>query len=664
LNSSRDDELERLERENRELQAALWSAEGRIQALQRLSPFATLVVAHFPAVRTISRNDAFDRIVGLAASDPFDVEKWILTAVVDPTAADMLARTLLDPSWMISERELTFRLRDPSGDEREVVGRVAALPDSQRAMAFRDVTVERAATRELHASEERYRKLVEHAPDGIIAHDGGKIVFVNPAAIRIIGATHASQLIGQPVMQFVHPDYRAMVAQRMRAVIQLGNDLVPAHERFVTLGGQTIDVDVVASVVEMGGHKVSQVVFRDITERLAEQEAGRRLAERMNAGQRLESLALLAGGVAHDFNNLLMGILGHVQLARETPTEMPLDQRLAVIEGVALQARDLARQLLSYAGGNQLELELVDLSALVERSADLVRASVPRKIELEWKLGSGLHLVKGDPTQMVQVLLNLVNNAAEAIGDLSGTIEVRTAEMDAAGDEAAPLADGDRLHDRSYVMLEVKDSGPGISAEVQAKVFDPFFSTRFTGRGLGLAAVAGIARGHGGAVALRTEPGEGATFTVYFPASEERARAVVDAAPAPPTARFRGAGRVLVVDDEEIVRDVVARMVEAVGFQVVAVGDGNQAIAAVGAAAEPFDLVLLDQNMPQLSGVETFRVLRSLAPDLPVIMCSGLRNNEPDERLGEDGPVGFLPKPFSLQQLSVMLDRALKQQTT
>jgi len=340
--------------------------------------------------------------------------------------------------------------------------------------------------------------------------------------------------------------------------------------------------------------RLASIAIERTLAKTAQAELERKLLET----QKLESLGVLAGGIAHDFNNILTGILGNASLAAvELPAGSPVQERLDQVHQAAMRAADLCKQMLAYSGKGRFVVQKIDLGSLVEETTPLLEISISKKAVLRFDLMRGLPPVEADATQVRQVIMNLVINAYEAIGERSGVIMVSTslARVDRAylgGTLLAPeLPEGD------YVCLEITDTGCGMSPETQMKIFDPFFTTKFTGRGLGLAAVLGIMRGHKGALKVYSELGRGTTFRLLFPRASGVAEALALSAPARPA--WRGQGRVLVADDEETVRATTGAMLRALGFEPRLVADGQQAVEAFCMAPDDFALVLLDLTMPR-----------------------------------------------------------------
>ena len=384
--------------------------------------------------------------------------------------------------------------------------------------------------------------------------------------------------------------------------------------------------------------------------RLLEQQ--RRAEEQMRNAQKLESLGVLAGGIAHDFNNLLVGVLGNAGLALlELPEDSPARQAIRDIEISAQRAAELTRQMLAYSGRGTFRVEPVDVSTLVEEMSQLLRRVISKQAQLSLHLDRTLPAVVGDATQLRQVVMNLITNASDAL-ERQGTVRLETSAVRADREMLASAYLDEELPEGEYVCIEVSDTGVGMDAATAARLFDPFFTTKFTGRGLGLAAVLGIVRGHRGAISLQSAPGAGTTFRVLLPA----AKGVSATAPAPPASTLaRGSGRVLLVDDEEAVRGLARRVLERGGFDVIEAESGEEGLARYEERPDSVTAVVLDLTMPGLGGEATFHALRRARPDLPIVLSSGYMPEEGDAFSG----VAFLAKPYRPAELVDAVNAAI-----
>ncbi len=378
----------------------------------------------------------------------------------------------------------------------------------------------------------------------------------------------------------------------------------------------------------------------------------------MQHDQKLESLGMLAGGIAHDFNNLLVGVLGGVDLALEhVDASSPAREILEDVTKATDRAADLANQLLAYSGKGRFVVEPTDLSRLVEEMFKLVQASVSKKIRVVYELDDKLPAAEVDVTQVRQVVLNLVINAAEAIGDAVGTISLATGSSDYRREGLAGVHLSEGAREGRYVFLQVKDCGAGMDGETLKKIFDPFFTTKSVGHGLGLAAVLGVVRGHQGAITAESEPGVGTTVTVLFPVSE---KAALDrTAPAVEPDSWAGSGIVLLVDDEDSVRAVGAAMLGRLGFDVLVAEDGRQGLEVFRQHADEIVLVVLDLAMPGMSGDEVFQEMRQIRSDARILLSSGFDEQDISNRFDASDLAGFIHKPYRLSTLARQVRKVL-----
>ncbi|MGK2964986.1 MAG: PAS domain S-box protein, partial [Tepidiformaceae bacterium] len=523
-----------------------------------------------------------------------------------------------------------------------------------------DVTDNRRMQEALRESEARFRAVLETVATGIWIWDGASMSYVNDALVRITGFPREQLMDGHTFDSVVvHPDDRAMIRQRGNARIR-GEDVPKTYElRVVRPGGEVRHLEITATLIDLGGRPVSLASAVDLTDRHLAEEERRRFDQQVQHAQKLESLGILAGGIAHDFNNLLVGVLGNAGLAlMELPPDSPARRTITDIETAAKRAADLTRQMLAYSGKGQFVVETVDLSNVVREMAALLEVSISKRVTVRYDFPAGLPHIEADATQLRQVIMNLLTNASDAIGDGDGLITVRTGTFFADRAYLAETYLDNELPEGTYVSLEVSDTGSGMDPETRARIFDPFFSTKFTGRGLGLAAVLGIIRGHRGAIKVYSEPGRGTTFRVLFPPAESAGPA--PSAPAEATRLWSDGGTILIVDDDYAVRSVTARMLELAGFSTIIAEDGNRALELFDLHKESIDLVLLDLTMPGMDGEQTFRALRLRQPSIRVVLTSGYSEQDATNRFVGEGLAGFLQKPFRHQDLIDTLREVLE----
>lgn len=380
------------------------------------------------------------------------------------------------------------------------------------------------------------------------------------------------------------------------------------------------------------------------------------LEKKMMDVQKLESLGVLAGGIAHDFNNLLMAILGHADLAlSKINPETPGRDHILEIEVATRRAADLCRQMLAYSGKGKFIVETVDLQKIIEEMTHMLKTSISKKAQLIMNFGKDLPPFKADVTQVRQVLMNLVINASEALGDSSGAIEISTGHFISKEVIKSGISQIDDLSPGHYLFVEVADTGCGMSKDVIAKIFDPFFTTKFTGRGLGMSAVIGIVKAHNGLLQIKSSPGEGSRFTVILPAlpgasidsvRQDDAKSVL-----------KSGGTILLVDDEEILLALGAMMLEALGMKVLKACDGWEALQVYKKHQSEIRCVLMDLTMPQMDGAEAFSELRKIDPCVKIVLASGFSEHEIENRFCGQNLSGVLQKPYSLDSLRKVLGR-------
>jgi PAS domain S-box-containing protein len=505
-----------------------------------------------------------------------------------------------------------------------------------------------------------YRMFVENMPDGAATISaGGRILYANRRLSQLL-VTPRETIVGSTLASHVAGAV-PRVLQRTRA----GGFHLTVELELVDSAGLVVPVLVGASPLNVDGDRLTCLTFTDLSDRRAHeveierlgriqaarsQEIRAEYALNLAETQKLEALGVLAGGIAHDFNNLLTVILGNTSVAlaalsADAPARAPLEQ----VELAAMRSTDLARQMLAYSGKGTFLIEVVSLPDAVTGLEELIRAAISKKAQLSVDFAPDTPTIEADQTQLRQVILNLITNASEAIGNTNGVITVRTGSVDADRAYLADYACPDELAEGIYAFLEVADTGSGMDAVTRDRIFDPFFTTKFTGRGLGLAAVQGIVRGHDGAIKVDSRSGVGTAFTLIIPASGK------DVPVSPPPAAVpggRASGTVLVVDDDDAVRGMAMRMLTSLGFEVVPATDGDEAVRLLAERPGGFVFVLLDLMMPGMSGDEVMLEMQRSGATTPVILSSGYDSEQIGRRFVGGIVAAVLQKPYEMEQLS------------
>jgi PAS domain S-box-containing protein len=537
-----------------------------------------------------------------------------------------------------------------------------ASGESRVVVVSRDVTERKQVEEELRVANERMRTLMANAPIALVAVDRNGVVTVCEGRGFETAGIKPSDLVGRSLLQVYRESPGVRVHGRLpieeylqRALAGEDFSITMEVEDHALETRHTPIRDETGEVVGLIG------VATDITQRVQAEAERKRLESEVQQAQKLESLGVLAGGIAHDFNNLLTSILGHAELALSDLDEgSPARANIERIRDAGRHATDLTRQLLAYAGRTHVRIEPLNLSALVESMADLLKVSISKKAVLSCEPAADLPAIDADAAQITQVVLTLITNASEALGEEAGRITLRTGAVELQPQEISRTYASEKLPEGPYVYLEVEDTGVGMDEETQSKIFDPFFTTKFPGRGVGLAAVRGIIRIHGGAIHVESQPGQGTTFRVLLPRREQAEPVPVE--PRPSEGGSSAGGTVLVVDDEEGVRDVTEAILPRLGFEVLTAADGPTALELLRAHRDEIVAVLLDMTMPEMDGEEVFRELKRIQPDLLILVMSGYAEREAMSRFAGSGYAGFLQKPFSMEVLERTLRDALAQE--
>jgi len=512
----------------------------------------------------------------------------------------------------------------------------------------RDITERKIVESALKENEQKYGNLYRHSNDAIFIHDlHGRIFDVNEKTLELLEYSR-DEVLSLGVADLHPPSELAASRRAFETVMAAGS--VKFETRFLNKSGVEFPVEVSASVFEMGDRKVVQGIVRDLTERNRAEAERFELEQQIQHTQKLESLGILAGGIAHDFNNLLVGILGNAELATDTlPADDPALEHVVDIQTAAKRAADLCSQLLAYSGKGRFVIQPINMNELILDMAQLLDLTMSKSVTLEYSLAKHLSSVEADATQIRQVILNIAANASESIGGNTGQVTLLTGEMDCDSLYFRDTPAAEDLPAGRYVFVEISDNGDGMEPDTIARIFDPFYSTKFTGRGLGLAAVQGIVRGHRGVIRVCSKPGSGTVIKVLFPASGQPAVAI--AGNQEVAEDFTGSGTVLVIDDEETVLDVTRKILEKLGFDVKTACDGFAALELFRQHADSIDVVILDLTMPKMGGEEALRNLHRIRADVPVILTSGYNEQEVSSRFVGKGLAGFIQKPFQTSSL-------------
>ncbi len=555
----------------------------------------------------------------------------------------------------IIQGECTARLRNWafSGSVFDVIGTPIKDHDgsvSSIVLVYHDITDRKQAEEERQEYLQFIEELLKNAPVGIRVFDceSGRCLLLNQVTADIAGGD---------IETMQQQNFRELASWQTSGLLEVSEAVLSdgctrmVRTDMLTSFGKHASVDYIVSRFNVKEKPHLLVIGRDITVEKQLADKNRKIEAQMLHVQKLESLGVLAGGIAHDFNNILLAILGNAELAlmRLIP-ESPARNNLQQIEKAAQRAADLAQQMLAYSGRGHFVIERLDINAMISEMSQILEVSISKKAAMHVSLAGNLPLFEGDATQIRQIIMNLVINASDAIGSENGVIEISTGSMNCDRAYLSKVWLYDKLEEGAYIYFEITDTGCGMDHETMSKIFDPFFTTKFTGRGLGMAAVLGIVRGHHGAITMYSELGKGTSFKVFLPARfNVSAISNRESAPVKPTP---GSGYILLVDDEETIISLGMDMLEELGYSVLTAVDGVEALDVFRDRKEDILCVILDLTMPRLDGEQTFRELQRIDPHVQVIMSSGFNEQEVTRKFVGKGLASFIQKPYKLAELS------------
>lgn len=538
----------------------------------------------------------------------------------------------------------------------------------------RDVSAKRQSQLALQNAENELRTVLLSIPDFVWSGEVDTRGYVSyrycsPVAESMTGYTTEYLLDGtKNFMNIVHSDDRENMIQTFKSFVARNEKTLEYEYRIVRADGaiRWVRSHIEAQLLE-DQRRLLHGVVTDISARREAEETREALKTRLQQAQQFESLGVLAGGVAHDFNNLLVAIMGHTALAKQELEENSHAsvENLSQVESIAQRAAELCQQMVAYSGKKEVVVGSVDISDLIQEMALLLQSAISKKIELHFKFEPNLPAIQIDRTQIRQVLMNLILNAKEAIGNENGTITLSSRKIDCADvEKLSPKFDGLDDEHQEYIVIEVTDSGCGMDEATLKRVFDPYYSTKFTGRGLGMAATYGIVSSHNGSIVINSEPNQGTTVSILLPLSSTAVEApLVEQSPVQ-AVPLAGSGKILVVDDERIVRKATAKLLVYSGFEVVTASSGREAIDICYKHDCDLSAILLDLTMPEMNGEETYRRLREAGCETPVLFTSGFHEQASIQQLIDQGKAGFLVKPYRPQRLIESLNEMTQHRAT
>ena len=547
--------------------------------------------------------------------------------------------------------EVDWQHKDGSILNIYLTGGAVDQQDISRGIVFAalDISERKRAEVELKESEERYRRLVEFSPDAIVVHSEGKIRYVNPAALTLLGATDASELIGKPFLDIIHSDYRDSVHQQIITLMKEDLALPLTEQKFIRLDGSIVDVEVAAMPIVYKEKSAMQLVVRDISEQ-------KKLQSQLLQTQKIQSIGTLAGGIAHDFNNILGIILAYSSLldkSKLTPDKFSVS--IIAINQAVQRGAALVRQILTFARKTDILFEPTDIPELIHELFSMLGQTFPKTITFSESIDKSLPFILADRTQIHQALLNLCINSRDAMPQ-GGSISISAGKQT----KEQIYQNFPDAREKEYVCLTVTDTGKGMDEATRQRVYDPFFTTKEKGKGtgLGLSVVYGIVQAHHGFIDVKSDMGRGTTFRLFFPVPVISEQTAVSQQSVE-SYEIGGTETIMFVEDEELLLQMVSFLLESKGYKVLCARDGLEAVNIFLSHKQEIALVITDMGLPVMTGTDEFKKLREIDPNVKVIFASGFFEPDIKSELQKDGDNGFIQKPYDPNDILRMIRQVL-----
>jgi len=633
--------------ERKRAEEALRESEKRYRSLVELSPEAIIVHQDWKIVYI---NPEGTKMFGGMNSD--EIIGNSLYDFIPPEYHEIIkARTEQIYEERKTQSEIELKVLRPDKEEIDVLETGTSIDYMGQPAALgviRDITERKLTEEALQAGEERYRRLIELNPDSIYVFREGKILYVNQATINMMGAKGKEELIGKKIFDLIHPDYREKAKHRARLAMEKGEVSPLMDFIFLRLDGEEIYIQAMAAPVVYEGEPAILSAIRDVTEQKRAEAEKAKLEAQLQQSQKLEAIGTLAGGIAHDFNNILTPFIIHTEMAlMSIPEDSPVRHNLKEALTAGHRARDLVKQILTFSRQREQKRKPLRVSLVLKETLKLLRASLPTTIEIKQNVEAERDWVVTAPTYIHQVLMNLCTNAAHAMGDKGGTLDIRLEDIRLDSDDMIQYPD---LKSGTYARLTVADTGHGMGSVTRERIFEPYFTTKEKeeGTGLGLSVVHGIVKDLGGEITVDSELGKGSTFKVLFPTIENEISEETEHISEIP----EGSEHILYVDDEMPMVETVQEMLEQLGYIVTTRTSSIEALELFREKSDSFDLIITDQTMPNMTGDELVKEILQIRPEMPIILCTGFSDKIDEIRAKDIGIRAFIMKPIVMSEIS------------
>jgi two-component system cell cycle sensor histidine kinase/response regulator CckA len=610
---------------------ALRESEAKYRSVFEKTGTATVIIEEDMTISMA--NTEFEKLSGMSKQEIEGKMKWTEFVAGEDLEKMKRYHTERREKGMQAPGQYEFRFIDKQGNIKHVFINVGVISGTKKSVAsLTDITEHKRIEEALRESEEKYRLLVENANDAIFIAQDEVVKFPNPRVEELTGYS-VEELAKKPFIEFIHPGDRGMVLERHLKRLK-GEDFPSTYPfRIINRSGQELWVELSTVLISWEGRPATLNFIRDITEK-------KKVEIKLLQSQRMEAVATLAGGVAHQFNNALSAITGNIGLIEmDYPQNKGIMQYIQAMKASVHRMVHLTNQLLAYAKGGKYSPKTIVLTDFIEDALPLIQHTIKPTIRVETDLPHDILSVKIDITQMQTVLSAIIANSDEAITE-KGRIRI-IARNEEIGREVVKIHPDFRPG--TYVCLKVEDDGTGMDEETKSRIFEPFYTTKFTGRGLSMAAVHGIVDNHDGWISIDSEQGKGTTVTIYLPAVEAEEEKVEVKRPG----LVKGTGTILVIEDEEAIMDLNRQLLERMGYRVLEARTGKEAVDLAGTFDGHIDLALLDIKLPDMGGEKVYPLLMKSRPDLKVIVCSGYSIDGPVQEILDAGAQAFIQKPFS-----------------